>query len=409
MQDLQTQVSTGLRAQTYSGIAGDAQRLLGYEGEKDALSQFETDNDLMGVRLDATNTTLSGISDTVRSLRQQLLAASGKPLTADEASDLQEAAFRAIKDLQDHLNTDVDGRYLFSGSRVRSEPVDIPGSSLDDFQAIYDGSSVVYPPTRDAQVGNSGTLAPAGGFTMTGGDTIQAPAGTFDGVKAGATITLANSALGNDGTYTVVSVSSSQITISGNLSLGTTTIPVSGSVSNGSDTTAEITIGNYYQGDTSTQTHRLDDQRSMDLSLNAIDPAFEKAIRACGIIAQGKVGTSGGLENNDWRVDQALFLLNSAIDRSAPSSDPAFTASGAPEQSGSLDVVGMDVGNQQVMLSNAKDLHQQMIASLQSRIDSLQQADQTQSIEELMASSQSLEASYQVISRMSQLSLSKYL
>ena len=45
-----------------------------------------------------------------------------------------------MKNMQDYLNTDFDGRYLFSGSRVRTQPVQIGASSLAAFQAIYDGA-----------------------------------------------------------------------------------------------------------------------------------------------------------------------------------------------------------------------------------------------------------------------------
>jgi hypothetical protein len=55
-----------------------------------------------------------------------------------------------MKDMQDFLNTDVDGRYLFAGSPARTQPVSLLASTLAQFQAIYDGDKVVYPPTADA-------------------------------------------------------------------------------------------------------------------------------------------------------------------------------------------------------------------------------------------------------------------
>jgi flagellar hook-associated protein 3 FlgL len=117
VQDLQTQVATGKRSQTYAGISGDARQLLALESSRQMLERFEHDNDVMQTRLDATATSVDGIGETLRRFRQTLLSASsGKPLDAQQASDLQQAAFRTMKDMQDFLNTDVDGRYLFAGS-----------------------------------------------------------------------------------------------------------------------------------------------------------------------------------------------------------------------------------------------------------------------------------------------------
>ncbi len=74
VQDLQTQVATGKRAQTYAGIAQDTRELLGLERSRQVLERFDRNNDLMKTRLDATTTAIDGIAGTVRQLRDQLLA-----------------------------------------------------------------------------------------------------------------------------------------------------------------------------------------------------------------------------------------------------------------------------------------------------------------------------------------------
>ena len=149
----------------------------------------------------------------------------GAVLSASKIDDLQSSAFRAMKTLEECLNTDLDGRSLFAGSQVRQRPVDIAASSLVEFQATWDGSKVVYPPTRTAQGGASGTLM----HTTTGDlgitqsvaagpfDTITAAnTGAFAALKPGATITIGGSSTGNDGTYTVVSSDGDRkITIAG--------------------------------------------------------------------------------------------------------------------------------------------------------------------------------------------------
>jgi flagellin-like hook-associated protein FlgL len=377
------------------------------------LDGFDRNNNVMKTRLDATTTAVDKIGETLRKLRQTLLlTSSGQPLDARQASDLQQAAFRAMQDMQDFLNTDVGGRYLFAGSGARTRPVSLPASTLSQFQAIYDGDKVVYPPTAVAQVGSRGVLTQGitGPLTTTGGDTITAAnPGAFTGLKPGATITIAGSGSGNGGTYTVVGTDGDrQITIAGTLTAGATTIAVNNSVvdtpAGVPDAGASITIGNWYQGDDVAQTHRLDEDREFTLSLNAIDPGFEKAMRALGLLSQGVAGTPGGLDQHPERLEQAMSLLNDAIDR-AGDGTPPFGA----EASGSLEEIGTDLGFQQVMLSDSQDLHKQMTHLFEQRIGKLENADETEAIALLLDGTQALEASYQTLARVRQLSLTNFL
>ena len=421
VQDLQTQIATGKRSQTYAGIGSDSRRLIDLEQRRKLLERYEQNNTLMAARVDATATAVSGISSTIRDFRQDLLSviSSGTVLSASKVDDLQETAFRALQTLEDYLNTNVDGRSLFAGSQVRTRPVDIAANSLDEFQATWDGSSVIYPPTRAAQVGASGTLthAATGDLSITQSvasgpfDTITAAStGAFASLQPGATITISGSSTGNDGTYTVVSSDGDRtITIAGTLSFppAATSITVTNSLADplgAADTGASISIGNWYRGDTLAQTHRLDDDRSFTLDLDGIDPAFEKAIRALGIIAQGGSGQPGGLDAHQERIDQALYLLNEAIDGSG-----SGTAPFGSEKKGDLKDVESRIGFQQVMLADAKTLHTQLAAALEDQIGGIENADPQQAIAQLLDTTQSLEASYQAIARVRSLNLAQFL
>ena len=165
-----------------------------------------------------------------------------------------------------------------------------------------------------------------------------------------------------------------------------------------------MTIGNWYQGDDVAQTHRLDEDREFTLSLDAIDPGFEKAMRALGLLCQGVSGTPGGLDQHLDRLEQAMFLLNGAIDRAADG-PPPFGA----EASGSLEDIGIDLGFRQVMLSDSRDLHKQMTDLFEQRIGKLEDADKTEAITLLLDGTQALEASYQTLARVRQLSLTNFL
>lgn len=421
VQNLQTQVATGKRSQTYAGIASDSRRLIDLEQRRKLLERYEQTNTLMKARVDATATAVGGIADTIRGFRQDLLSvtSSGTVLSASKVDDLQETAFRALQTLEDYLNTNLDGRSLFAGSQVRTRPVDIAAKSLAEFQATWDGSKVIYPPTRTAQVGASGTLTHAvtGDLNITQSvaagpfDTITADnAGAFASLQAGATITISGSSTGNDGTYTVVSSDGDRtIRIAGTLTFppATTSITVTNSLADplgAADTGASITIGNWYSGDTLAQTHRLDDERSLTLDLDGIDPAFEKAIRALGILAQGVTGQPGGLDAHQERIDQALFLLNDAIDGSV-----AGTAPFGSEHRGDLKDAESLIGYQQVMLADSQALHTHLAAALDDRIAGIENADPQKAIAQLLDATQSLEASYQAIARVRSLNLAQFL
>lgn len=405
---LEQQVASGKLSQDYKGLAATSLRLVRMEGAKQEAERFKDNNQAMQLRVDMTQSTVEGMRTTIRDVRQVLLdLGSGEPLTQTSVEDAQRWAFSALKDLEAHLNADIDGRYIFAGGSVTTRPVDFDLTTLEAFQDRYDGASVIYPPTRDAHVRTDIELAPAatGGLTMTGGDTITATTpGAFARLKAGQTITLAGSGLGNDGAYTVVSTNGSdQITIAGALTAGPATIPVTNSVANGADAGVTIRSDDYYRGDDIPLTHRVDDDRFLNLDLTAIDPAFEKAIRALGIIAQGGYGTAGGLDQNADRIDDAIDLLNGALDR----------ASGAapygPELSGNLETAAMDLGFQQRLLHDAIAEQGELVSFLTANIADIENVETVEAVTKLLDQGRALEAAYHAIAKVNSLSLSDYL
>ena len=115
VQDLQTQVATGKRAQTYAGIAEDTRELLGLERSRQVLQRFDRNNDLLKTRLDATTTAIDGIAETVRQLRDQVLTLNSgvgaqdaawitDPELISDLENIQSAAFSAMQSTAADLN-----------------------------------------------------------------------------------------------------------------------------------------------------------------------------------------------------------------------------------------------------------------------------------------------------------------
>lgn len=219
LNDYQTQVSTGKLSQTYSGLATSSQRLVNIENTKSSLEQFVSNNNTANLRLNVQSTALDGVQNAITNFREYLLTfSSGDTKDPDRIDDLQQNAFRALKDIQTLLNTEADGRFVFGGGQVRTEPVTFGLSSLADFQATYDGTNVTVPTTSSAHLADfsfgkdNTTLNPAflsfeqadGG---TGKSRINSSVAQFQNVAAGTTITISGTVDGlNDGTYTVDSV-----------------------------------------------------------------------------------------------------------------------------------------------------------------------------------------------------------
>jgi flagellin-like hook-associated protein FlgL len=493
MHDLQLQVSSEKVSQDYTGIARQTGSLLNMENSRDILERFASNNAMMETRLDLVATTVEGARTTIHDFRQILLdIGTGTPLDQTHIDDLQAAAFRALKDLETHLNTEVDGRYVFAGGRVITEPVELNLTSLADFQATYDGATVKYAETRDAAlerfslsadaagngnwlifeadpggtggpsritattaefadiapgttitlsgtpggvndgtftveaVGGGGTtidlvtrkfvaegpvgatltapddisLSPAatGGLTFAGGatDTVTAgTAGSLATIPVGSAFTVSGSA-GNDGTYTVLANDGTTVTIAAKklVDQGAPAAEVAGTVA----------AASYYRGDSVTLSHRVDQNRDFDIDLTAIHPGFEKAIRAIAIIAQGVQGSEGGLDQNLDRIDDAIALLNNALDRNVDDPPPY-----GPELDGTIERAQMDIGYQQVLIHDTNERHKELIATLENRVADIENADPTEAITKLLDQSNALQASYEAISRIRQLSLTDYL
>jgi flagellin-like hook-associated protein FlgL len=491
--DLQLQVSTEKVSQDYTGIARQTGHLLNIENSRDTLERFARNNEMMETRLDLVATTVEGARTTIHDFRNMLLdIGTGTPLDDVHIDDLQAAAFRALRDLETHLNTEVDGRYVFAGGRVTTEPVEFNLTSLADFQATYDGATVKYAETRDAALERFSLSADAAGNVNwlifeadpggTGGPSrITATTAEFANIAPGTTITLSGTPGGvNDGTFTVGAVGGGGTTIdlvtrkfvnegpvgatltapddislspaaTGGLTFASgatdtvtastagslATIPVgsaftvSGSAGNdgtytvlandgttvtiaakklidqgapAAEVAGTVAAASYYRGDSVTLSHRVDQNRDFDIDLTAIHPGFEKAIRAIAIIAQGVQGSEGGLDQNLGRIDDAIALLNNALDRNVDDPPPY-----GPELDGTIERAQMDIGYQQVLIHDTNERHKELIATLENRVADIENADPTEAITKLLDQSRALEASYQAISRVRQLSLTDYL
>jgi len=694
--DGQVAVSSEKKSQDYQGIATESRRLVNIENTRALLNRYVQTNEQEDVRLQVEETVVESIRTTLGDFRDSLASfKTFETKNSERVEDIQNEAYRALVALQDYLNTEVDGRYLFSGSRVTTKPVELNLSTVAAFQTKYDGTRTTYPTTRDAHLeeftissdtnnedkkfitetnflefrqdsdGNTatsgsstiaassalfssvsaGTLitiasttnnngfytvdsvssdgrtitiktemftdeANVGGATITYPDpndptkdlTIEAAAygqlsftrssdtmtattasslsalavntqftisgssqnngtytvssnngtnvvidavkltdegttsanssgntffdyytdtdieftaatstievrqsGTttavpdiFNGLVVGNTFTVAGTGTANDTTFTIASIASdrSSVTVSeavtnhtdldGATITGAASVPFSYTsgteiffdhvgaagtdtiqlrndagtaladafddlvvgqtitvTGTGADSTYTITAissdgstltvaeditidvldedgariqvfsvsgsvsaSSYYDGDEVDTKHRVSSNRSLTKELNAIDPAFEKAIRAMSIILQGEFGTEGGLDRNINRVDQALYLLDSAQERTVSKTPPSGLGT---ELDSNIQEIQIDLGFDRVLLSNTNDVHKSLIGFYESNISNLENQDPLEAITKLLDDQRVLEASFQTFARIRELSLTNFI
>lgn len=232
--ELEQQVASEKASLDYAGIADNSERLVNVENINSQLQAYIGNNQVETLRLNLKTTTLDGLKDIMNDFQKELRTF-GQNNRTDETNvaTMQDFAFRSLQSMEALLNSEADGRYLYSGAAVRTEPVDLGLSTLSAFQSTYDGARVTYPTTRDAHLENLSFSADVnntnamfidtanflqfrqdgdGDTTTTGSSTIRATSAMFSNLTAGSTITVANTA-SNNGTYSVDSVSTDGQTI----------------------------------------------------------------------------------------------------------------------------------------------------------------------------------------------------
>lgn len=117
------QITTGKNAQMFKDIAGDTQRLLSLETQHARTSQYLKNAELVNGRLDVMETNASQLMDIASSFRTKLSQAVSNENGG--TTNIDEEARVMLDQVASLLNVTHNGRYLFSGSRTDTAPVDL--------------------------------------------------------------------------------------------------------------------------------------------------------------------------------------------------------------------------------------------------------------------------------------------
>lgn len=240
---------------------------------------------------------------------------------------------------------------------------------------------------------NGGTVTvtppPAGAGTDNGGAATITPH-VFSHIPVGTTFTTIGAGALNDAeTFSVTANDGKTLTIS----------TVSGNpVTALAAQTPEIRVGTsntYYQGDQLTLDHRLEEDRTITLGLNASHAGFEKAIRAMGLIAQGD------LANHPDRVDLAISLLTDSLTHDE--------AKMPDEDDAGIEDLQRTLARSQVLLDSANTRHVDYLSFLEVHISKMEDVDMTQAVTQLNDDVTALEIAMKTMARITQLSLADYI
>jgi flagellar hook-associated protein 3 FlgL len=120
--DKQAQISSNQKSQDYAGISSDSMQLVSLETSERRMEQYLTDNVYVDLRLNGTLNSIDALKHSVTDIRGILrsLMVDGNlaaGIDKDNISDIK------TQEIEDVLNTTINGRYLFSGSKTNTVPV----------------------------------------------------------------------------------------------------------------------------------------------------------------------------------------------------------------------------------------------------------------------------------------------
>lgn len=159
---LSYQATTGNKYDSYDKYGLSSYRILSLQNEQSVVEKYLETNSISQVVLESQQKAVNDIRSAVINFRDQLreffandLTTMSKNPSEEELIALQntqEAAFEAMSLMAYYLNSQVDGNYIFGGGKDGQKPVDFPYTTLEDFQAAYDGKILTYPTSYSASL-----------------------------------------------------------------------------------------------------------------------------------------------------------------------------------------------------------------------------------------------------------------
>ncbi len=135
--DAQRQISTGKKTDDYAGLAGQTSSVLGSRSFLARVETYQQTIDTVRGKLDANDVQIDGMLDSMEDLRENLQVM----VANNSAEGFSELVDQTFKFINNGLNTNFDGTYLFSGAKTGTQPVNV--SDLAALDAVVTGGGTV--------------------------------------------------------------------------------------------------------------------------------------------------------------------------------------------------------------------------------------------------------------------------
>lgn len=122
LEDLNTQLTTGLKAQTYGGLGAGRSLALSLTTKVARLENYSSTIDTLNVRLSTMYTTVDRMNELTSDVAADMDANSFDVLS-DGKTVQQKTAQNAMREMIDLLNTSIAGSYVYGGRRTDQVPV----------------------------------------------------------------------------------------------------------------------------------------------------------------------------------------------------------------------------------------------------------------------------------------------
>lgn len=152
--DLQRQLGTGQRSQTYAGVGLDRGLTVGLRAHLSAISGYQSTITQVGVRLDLAQTSLTQLGQLSQSSKTTVLTSQFSLNGASQTRD-QDTLRIQFEQALSLLNANSGGRYLFAGKSSDKPPMTSSNIILDG-QGTQAGLKQIIDERRQADLGSNG-------------------------------------------------------------------------------------------------------------------------------------------------------------------------------------------------------------------------------------------------------------
>jgi len=373
VQDLQIQLATDKKAQTYAGIEGDAQRLVSLENRRIQIDRF-LDNIAVGTqRIDLMDLGVASIEDMTRDFRGMLTTALNGPDAF--GGDLAKFAADMRLLVAELLNSRDGDRYLFGGARVDRPPVDLGPPGYTDVSLIEsDGVTVdsTFYESYYTQVQGLGLPFAAGSFyeQIFFDKNGVAPAGPLPADPDNPTLSEFVAEDPDLWQHYVDRLNSAQMLANPKT--------------------------DYYQGDQLASLVRADDDLEVSYDLRADLPTFQQILSALDAVANLPNGDTGDPFERAV-ILKAKEMLDDVLD---PLAGGGFQT---------LDQLRMGLSRARDTMTFAQERHERFFAYAEGVINDLENIDRNEVIVQLQSQQRVLEASYASLAQVQSLTLLDYI